>query len=224
MKISVIIPVFNGTNHISKAIESINNQTFKPYEVIVIDDGSTDNCAEIIKSYKDVIYCYQDNSGVASARNAGILLAKGDLISFLDHDDEYPSNKLEILHDQFLIEKNLMAAIGTVRYQFDNEQAKKGFTEIHEKEISTHVLIGAGLFKKELFDKIGFFDTKLLMADDFDWYERLYTSGVKIKKLNNCCLIYRKHNYNSTNDTSIAQRGLLLALRKSIARKKDKNA
>lgn len=224
MNISVIIPVYNGAKYIVDAINSIINQTISAKEIIVIDDGSTDNSAALVKYFSNVTYYYQNNAGVAAARNYGLKLANGDFIAFLDHDDVYPPNKLEVLYNKFQEDNSLMVAIGSVKYRFENEKIKEKFNEIHLQEITNHVLIGAALFKKDVFDIVGIFDTNLLMADDFDWYERLYTSKVKIIRTNECCLIYRKHFSNGTNNVAIAKKGLLLALRKAIARKNENNA
>ncbi len=91
--VSVIIPVFNGEKYIAQAIESIFNQEYRSFEVIVVDDDSTDGSAGIAKSYgTPVQYYYQTNSGLAAALNQGVVLAKGTFFSFLDTDDIW--NKL----------------------------------------------------------------------------------------------------------------------------------
>jgi len=87
MKISVIIPVYNGEKYIAQCIENILCQTYKDLEIIVIDDGSTDRTAEIAKQYSNVKYIYQTNSGPSDARNLGIDNATGDYIHFMDVDD-----------------------------------------------------------------------------------------------------------------------------------------
>ena len=90
IKVSVIIPTFNRENYVTKAIDSVLNQNFTHYEIIVIDDGSTDNTRKTLEPYREKIqYIYQDNSGVSAARNAGIRQAKGEWIAFLDSDDEW---------------------------------------------------------------------------------------------------------------------------------------
>ena len=88
--ISVIIPTYTREKFVTKAIDSVLKQSFRDYEIIVIDDGSTDNTREILKAYANKIkYIYQENSGVSSARNVGIQAARGLWISFLDSDDEW---------------------------------------------------------------------------------------------------------------------------------------
>lgn len=95
--VTVIIPAYNCANCISYAIESVLNQTHKSYELIIVDDGSTDDTSKIVLNYKDKIkYIYQDNGGVSKARNTGILNSNGKYIGFLDADDVWDNNKLEI--------------------------------------------------------------------------------------------------------------------------------
>lgn len=103
--ISVIIPVYNAEEYLGECIESVLNQTFSNIEVILVNDGSTDRCAEICDDYKksDQRICYinQENGGVCKARNTGLNAAKGKLITFVDSDDWMPEDGLEILYDEY---------------------------------------------------------------------------------------------------------------------------
>ncbi len=94
-KISVIIPTFNHGHYIKKAINSIFNQTYKNFEIIIVDDGSTDNTLDIISIYGDSVrYIYQENRGLAGARNTGIQASKGEYLAFLDADDYFEAGNL----------------------------------------------------------------------------------------------------------------------------------
>ena len=94
-KVSVVIPVFNGERFIKDAIESVLGQTFQDFEIIVVDDGSTDGTAEVVKTFgSKVIYKYQPNAGADKAYNAGISMGAGVYVAFLDHDDRWYSHKL----------------------------------------------------------------------------------------------------------------------------------
>ncbi|PMP98127.1 MAG: glycosyl transferase, partial [Thermodesulfobacterium geofontis] len=92
--ISVIIPTYNRAYILSKAIESVLNQTFKDLELIVVDDGSTDETPYLVSKYP-IIYVRKPHRGVSHTRNVGVLKAKGDFIAFLDSDDAFVENKLE---------------------------------------------------------------------------------------------------------------------------------
>ena len=95
-KVSLVIPVYNSSAYIAEAIESILGQTYTPFEIIVVDDGSADETRVKVDQYKDKIkYMYQDNRGVSAARNGGIHSAKGEHIAFLDSDDIWLPKKQE---------------------------------------------------------------------------------------------------------------------------------
>ena len=96
MKISVIIPTYNRYEFLKRALNSVYAQTFLPSEVIVVDDGSTDNTSHIQLDFPKIKYIYQKNSGVSSARNTGIKNATSDWIAFLDSDDTWLESKLEL--------------------------------------------------------------------------------------------------------------------------------
>ncbi|MFM6154726.1 MAG: glycosyltransferase family 2 protein, partial [Sphaerospermopsis kisseleviana] len=113
--VSVIIPVYNGDRHLAQAIESVLNQTYQPFEVIVVDDGSTDNSANVACSYKEVHYLYQPNQGVAVARNTGISQARGEFIAFLDQDDLWTPDKLTVQVDYLLKHENIGYTLSKMR-------------------------------------------------------------------------------------------------------------
>ena len=97
LSISVIIPTFNRAELLKRALESVQCQTLLPYEVLVIDDGSTDHTKELVNSqFPKVRFFHQEQKGVSAARNRGIQLAKGNWIAFLDSDDEWLPNKLRV--------------------------------------------------------------------------------------------------------------------------------
>ncbi len=104
-RISAVIPTYNNAAHIARAIESALRQSYKPFEIIVVDDGSADNTREVVAAYGEKVrYIYRHNAGPSAARNAGILAASGDWIAFLDSDDEWLENRLG---DQIcLLERN----------------------------------------------------------------------------------------------------------------------
>ena len=101
MKFSVIIPVYNKERYIRKTIQSVLKQTFRDYEIIVVDDGSKDDSFKIVKSMQEdsIVLVQQENSGVAAARNTGIESARGEYIAFLDADDYWHPNYLEVIDD-----------------------------------------------------------------------------------------------------------------------------
>ena len=135
--VSVIIPVYNNEKYLKQAICSVLNQTCKDLEIIVVDDGSTDNSSKIAREFKQVKYLRQDNSGPSSARNKGMAVSKGDYIAFLDSDDLYEAHKIEtqvrvfeqhmdadiVYNDCIVADKNLKQ-INTIRSEgiYENEK------------------------------------------------------------------------------------------------------
>ena len=190
MRVSVIIPAFNAGRFINRTIDSILAQTYRDYEIIVVDDGSTDNTAEVVKSYGSrVHYIYQQNSRQAAARNTGIAAAQGDWIALLDHDDEWLAEKLRLQME--LLQRNPeLKWCATNRYQSDGrrravvgniEAIKKGlegkdyfenYFEAATKGVCP-VITSAMVIKKAVFEELGVFDFGLVRCDDLDMWWRI---------------------------------------------------
>lgn len=134
--ISVIIPLYNKENYIKQSIESVLNQTFSNYEIIVIDDGSTDNGPEEVFKFQDkrIRLIHQNNSGVSEARNRGIKEAKYDLIAFLDADDEWMPDYLQTQYE--LSMKYPDCSVFACNYQFMDSTGKTTKTIINKIQFS----------------------------------------------------------------------------------------
>jgi glycosyltransferase involved in cell wall biosynthesis len=188
--VSVVIPAFNAGRFIRRTIDSILAQTYKDYEIIVVDDGSTDDTAEVVKVYgAKVRYVYQENSGDGPARNAGIAVAKGDWISFLDHDDEWLPEKLQ-LQMELVSRHPELRWCGTNRYQSDGtRRAAVGNAEAIQKSLGggdyfesyfkavtkgvCPIITSTMLVHKEVFEQIGVFDSCWLRSADLDMWWRI---------------------------------------------------
>jgi len=195
MKISVIIPTFNREKLLGKTLESVLNQTVKADEIIVIDDGSTDNTKKIVSNYQNerIIYIYKKNSGVSSARNQGIKLASNDWLCFLDSDDIWENNKLEKQiefhkknpHILFSNTDELWMFNGKIIKQKKHQHKPKGFC--FEQNIP-NTLIGAStiMIHKKVLDEVGYFDEELIACEDYDLWLRIldkYELGLIDEKL-----------------------------------------
>lgn len=181
--ISVVIPVFNRASTIARAIESVLAQSYKNFEIIVIDDGSMDETRNVVKSFQSecpqILYDYQNNSGPAAARNKGIKVAKGDFIAFLDSDDCWHAQKLE--KQIHLFERH--AELGFVHCwaEVTNPRGEKilrhptysGFVFEHLLQDGNFIATSAVLVKKSVFDQVGCFDEKLKGPEDFDMWLRI---------------------------------------------------
>lgn len=182
IKVSVSIPAYNYANYLPEAIDSILAQTLKDWELVVVDDGSTDNTKEVvyryIKKYGDKIrYVYQENRGLAGARNTGILNTLGEYIAFLDADDIWMPTKLEreshfldthhevgaVYSDwEFFGSKKEGHTIGSVEYPFTRGWVLKKFF------IKCPVSYSSIMIRRICFDKVGLFDETLKQCEDVD--------------------------------------------------------
>ena len=180
MNISVIIPTFNRKETLKRAIQSVVMQSYTPYEIIVIDDGSDDGTKEWLKdNFPNVKYIYQMNSGVSSARNKGIKFARGDWIALLDSDDEWlPSklkdqaNEIELIPAAKFLHTNEIWIRNGVRVNQMKKHKKYG-GYIFEKCLDMcRISPSSVLIKKDIFDEIGMFDETLKVCEDYDLWLR----------------------------------------------------
>ena len=209
-KISIIIPVYNGSNYLKEAIDSALNQTYKEIEIIVVNDGSTDKgkTKKIAKSYGNKIKYYKKrNGGVASALNYGIKKSTGDYISWLSHDDLYKSNKIE--EEMILLNKleNKNSIIFS-DYEFidENDETLENIN-IGAKIASVdkyfvfykRLISGISLLipKSKLID-CGLFDIQKRYTQDYDmWYKLIKTTDFYY--LNKNLVKVRLHSQQSSN-------------------------
>jgi len=179
--VSIIIPAYNRASWLNGAINSVLGQTFKKFELMIVDDGSTDNTREIVTSYGDKVkYFFQSNKGPSAARNLGINNAQADLVTFLDSDDRWFKNKLQIQVD-------LMTKDSSIRICYTDEIWIRSGIRVNQKKI--HKKHSGWIFQKclplsiispssvmihrEVFEKVGLFDENLLVCEDYDLWLRI---------------------------------------------------
>ena len=180
MNISVVIPTYNRYEFLKRALESVYAQTHTPEEVIVVDDGSTDNTSQIQKDFPNIIYLYQENGGVSSARNVGIKNANFEWIAFLDSDDEWDENKLKFQVEFHKNNPKILMSYTDERWVRDSKEIKipKKFKkyggDIFEECLS-HCIIApsATLIHKDLLEIVGVFDESLEVCEDYDLWLRV---------------------------------------------------
>ncbi len=223
--ISVIIPVYNAERYLSEAIESVLVQEVKPLEIIVVDDGSTDKSAEIIKRFKgDVYYQSQENKGAASARNLGVDLTKGSLLAFLDADDLWVSDKLELQIKALEEDSGLEMVFGNVEQfispELDDEHRKRLRTDLG-KMPGYHV--GTMLVKKSSFQQIGPFNENLELAEFVDWFIRAKEMKVHYKMLPDVVMMRRIHTTNQGLYKQQHRKAYTSVLKAALDRRRAKN-
>jgi glycosyltransferase involved in cell wall biosynthesis len=195
-KVSVIIPTFNRSNFVGNAVDSVLRQSFKDFEVIVVDDGSTDATRPALEyCWSKISYIYQVNAGVSAARNTGIQSAKGEWLAFLDSDDEWHA---EYLSTQMLrvgatpgirmqtTDCSFIARDGQIKSYFTMNRAMvelKGRDYFIPQEPFSFILkhspwqVGATIFKYDAVVKAGLFDTSVKISEDLDLMARVALLG-----------------------------------------------
>tara|TARA_Y100001970_G_C14243085_1_gene866129 strand:- start:1241 stop:2077 length:837 start_codon:yes stop_codon:yes gene_type:complete len=220
MKISVIIPTFNRIDILNRAIDSVLNQSINPYDIIVVDDGSTDGTSDMIKQkYKSIKLIQQKNSGVSAARNNGIKNAQGDWIALLDSDDEWKKNKLE---------EQVIKLIDNPKYDFchTNEIWIRNGIRVNQKK--RHKKYGGFIFdkcldicrispssvllNKNIFNHVGWFNNELPVCEDYDLWLRI-TADFEILFIDKPLIVkYGGHNDQLSQSVEAIERFRIKAL------------
>jgi len=213
--ISVVIPVYNCEAFVSEAIESVFAQAHSSFEVIVVDDGSTDSTPEVLAQFGNRIEVVtQENRGQSAARNVGIRQARGEYIGLLDADDLWTDVHTSSLLPVLVNDNSCLAAIGHTQY------VKSSGGRITERTSGFYAqeLVGAGLYRSELFSHIGFFDETMRHGEDLDWKARFSESGLKARLVPETVFCYRRHENNMTNVRECVRQGHIDAIRRKVAR------
>ena len=200
MTISVIIPVYNYDRYLGEAIESVLNQTYQHLEVIIVDDGSTDRSGEVAQSFagRGVRYCRQVNAGIGPARNAGVELAHGDYVAFLDADDRWPVEKLERQLRAFESDPALEMVFGQALQLPNGPEWEAGVRNNNYSVVGMvpGMVAGTMLIKRAAFDRVGKFPGDLKLGEFIDWYARALELKVRSLILPDLLLWRRIHDSN----------------------------
>lgn len=180
-RVSVIVPVYNAEKYVAEALESVLAQTAPPFEIIAVDDGSTDRSAEIVRGFgARVRYHHQANANTAGARNTGVRLAQGELYAFLDADDIWLPGKLALQTEYLAAHPEVDAVYGHV-VQFHSPDLDAATRERIQcpTEPQPGSLVTQGLFRRAAVERIGPFDTSVTLGADFAWAIRARELGLR---------------------------------------------
>ncbi len=205
--ISVIIPFFNASRYLKESIESVISQTFDDWELILIDDGSTDDSVQIVTRLSltepRIKILSQKNAGQAAARNNGIKSSKAKFIAFLDADDIWVKNKLEVQLKHLESEKvDVIYSLGILMFENDNNRTEPyhwvtgrldGMAMFEELTKSNFMNPGTVLLRRSIFDKVGLFDEvdALRGTEDFDLWMRITRAGFVVFGMDDHLAYYR---------------------------------
>lgn len=222
--ISIVIPIYNAEKYLEECLNSIKNQTYKNFEVIMVNDGSKDDsetiCMNFLRSDSRFRYLKKENGGVSSARNVGLDNVEGDYITFIDADDWVDENYLDLLITT--VKKNHSDIVVSSYKQFNNidvfylraytiqekyllnfeKMNRDDFLTIFPKLMSANVCFNnavAKLFRKELVNNLRF-DTSIKYGEDLDFYFRLYLNVDSISYVDEPTYVYRMHGDSTTSN------------------------
>ena len=224
--VSVVIPTFNYGQFVVEAVESALAQSYSPLEIIVVDDGSTDDTHERLKPYMSRIrYIYQVNSGLSAARNTGIQAARGEWVAFLDSDDKWHHRKTEI-QICFVLKDPAVRLIATTTTG-DPKAVREDIEEIHNTPLTLTLITFSDLFVKNrfapssvlmhrsVFEEVGLFDSELRSAEDRDMWIRT-ASVSKIGRIDLALTYYRIHTSSMSSNARRMEENIRKMLRKCI--------
>ncbi len=187
--ISIVIPSYNGEKYIEKCIKSIQSQDFA-HEIIVIDDISTDNTIKIARSLGCRVIVNDIHKGQVAGKNTGIREAKGNYWLTIDQDDYFVEGALTKLYNE--LQDGSVIVMSKLK-DFAQSPEEQKFCK---REPFRGILTGAAMFRKEVFDKIGFFPEDIITGDVLDLTNRLAKAGIKIKNVDFVTCMRRIHDQN----------------------------
>jgi glycosyltransferase involved in cell wall biosynthesis len=219
--LSVIIPCYNAARFLSEAVASVLAQGYEPVEILVVDDGSTDATAQVATGLGAAVqYLRQENRGPSAARNLGLGQARGEIIALLDADDLWPEGKLDLQVGRLMADPELDVVSGRVRYielaggripDLRFEGPDRSLPGIH---------LGACVYRRRAFQRVGLFDETLRYSEDHDWFLRAREEGLKMVVLAAVTLLYRMHDANMTRNIPGRNAIQTLMIHKSLQRRR----
>jgi teichuronic acid biosynthesis glycosyltransferase TuaG len=221
--VSIIMPVFNGEKYITESIESVIDQSYINWELLIIDDGSTDDTSSIVNLFTNderIKYFYKNNEGPAKARNYGIKKSDGIYIAFLDADDLWHKEKLK-LQLEYILKFNYSFVF--CNFVIINDKSKiigKNFinTEDNSNEnllVKDYIGTLSVIFNREIINKIGYFDEKIINTEDWDYWIRI-SKFYKLGFLNLTLASYRQHNDGISKNAKVQLANEFIVLNKHI--------
>lgn len=215
--LSVIVPTYNAGHYIAGCIRNIRSQSASVSQILVVDDGSTDETARVVAEHHDITYIHQENRGPSAARNRGLKEADGDLVTFLDVDDLWPHDGLSALLQS--MDDATDVALGKVQCLIrSGTDGGSGFERFGDPFVAFN--IGAALYRKEVFERVGSFDESLFEGEDVDWFLRAREAGIRIKHVDDTTLLYRRREGSITYGRQSGSETLARMLKRSLDRRR----
>jgi glycosyltransferase involved in cell wall biosynthesis len=217
--ISCIVPVFNGERYLKEALDSVLAQTYRPIEVLVVDDGSTDATAAMVASYGTQVRAFwQPNAGPAAARNLGLGAARGEFVAFLDADDLWHTEKLTRQMARFRGRPELDLCVTHARNFWipELEQEAARYRDHRCAEALPGYYASSLMARRGLFDTVGRYDTSLGHGSQLEWFVRATDHGADIELLPDLLVYRRLHQGNRSRLMGPASRDEFVRILKTF--------
>jgi glycosyltransferase involved in cell wall biosynthesis len=210
--VSVVMAAYNAEEYVRQALESVLAQDWRPLEVVVVDDGSTDRTAEIVRSF-DVEYVHQANAGPAAARNAAVARAHGRFIANCDSDDLLPPTRVGLQVRHLLEHPDVGCVFG--RQEWLNPPPWLGRDAVYGD--LDGIPLSSAMFRREVFEALGGYDGRFEPSEDMDLVIRMREQGIRYSVLPDVVL-HRRHHESSLTAAGVPQQPLLQSLRAKLDR------
>jgi glycosyltransferase involved in cell wall biosynthesis len=211
--VSVIMAAYNAAEHIGEALESVLAQTWRPLEVVVVDDGSEDDTATIVARYPDVVYVRQDNQGPSAARNAAVEHSSGDFVANFDSDDLLPATRVSDQIGYLLAHPEVGAVFG--RQEWLNAPEWMARDSVYGDVDG--IPLSSVMFRRNVFFELGGYDASFVHGEDMDLLVRMRERGIEYHVIPEIVL-YRRHQDSSLTGGRAPHEPLLRSLRAKLAR------
>jgi glycosyltransferase involved in cell wall biosynthesis len=211
--VSVVMAAYNSAEHIGEALESVLAQDWKPLEVVVVDDGSSDGTGDIVRSFPQVVYARQENEGPAAARNAAVTLSRGSFVANFDSDDLLPSTRVGVQVRHLLEHPEIGAVFG--RQEWLNAPAWMARDSVYGD--IDGIPLSSVMFRREVFFALGGYDASFVHGEDMDLLVRLREREIEYRVLPEVVL-YRRYDPESLTGGLPSREPLLRSLRAKLER------
>ena len=195
------MPTYNNGKYIEQAIESIYAQHYDNIEIIVVDDGSTDNTKEILQQYKDIKYFYMEHKGISAARNLALEKSKGEYIAFCDSDDYWLPEKINTQLQYFKNNPDCKIVFTKYKNIFETADLKQNKRALHEQKVEDifKKYLATSIVRKELFDEYGNFVEKFKTGEDSEFVKKKKKKGINVEHyIEKAFYVRRLHGNNIT--------------------------
>ena len=214
--VSVVVPAYNAEQYLAETLESALAQDWDPFEVIVVDDGSTDRTAEIAESYEGVRCIRRENGGASAARNTGVAHARGELVANLDSDDLLPPTRLRVQAEHLLANPDVGCVFG--RQEWLNPPPWLARDAVYGDVDG--IPLNSAMFRRDVLLSLGGYDESFARGEDLDLVVRMRERGIEFTVLPDL-VVYRRHHGDSLSAAASPHENLIRSLRAKLERSRE---